>query len=92
MIAVIVVMAVIVLVIMVVMMVIMPMVMIMIMTVVVVIVPVMVIMRVAMRIMPQRKVIIGHGLEQLLGRHLFVHWLGLLDDVIDDLILEDRRP
>ena len=77
------VMVVIMLVIMVVMMVIMPM--------VVVIVPVMMIMRVAMMIMPQRKIIIGHGLEQLLSRHLFVHWLGLLDDVIDHLVLEDRR-
>src|SRR5262245_50651239 len=31
------------------------------------------------------------GLQQLLGRHLPVDRLGLADDVIDHLLLEDRR-
>jgi hypothetical protein len=31
------------------------------------------------------------GLQQLLGRHLLVARLGLAEDVIDHLLLEDRR-
>ena len=74
------------------MIVIMVMIVVMAMAVPMIVMMVMIVVMAVMMHMRQCILVTPHRLQELIGRDLLLRRLGLLQNMIDHLVLEDRRP